>query len=135
MIISSTNSPVFQQVADQLRHKIAAGIFRAGEAVPSIRTQATALHINPNTIKRAYDELQLEGILEHRPGLGLFVTEAGAVKASTQSAQVLLATFESGVRIGVASRLPRAEIDGAYAKAWESLSDSPARAIHQENKP
>ncbi len=135
MTTNPSNLPVFQQVADQLRQKIAAGIFRPGEAVPSIRTQATALHINPNTIKRAYDELQMEGILEHRPGLGLFVTAAGAVKANTQTAQVLLATFANGVRIGIAARLSKAEIDSAYAKAWESLTDTPGRAIHQEITP
>lgn len=129
-----TNIPVFHRIASQLRQNIAAGLFLPGEAVPSIRTQATLLHINPNTIKRAYDELQAEGILEHRPGLGLYVTEAGAAKASTQTTQVLLSTFRNGVRIGVSARLPRAEIDQAYMTAWDALDGSSSDAPWKDSQ-
>lgn len=126
-----SDKPVFQQVADRLRQDIAAGVFRAGEAVPSIRAQATALRINPNTIKRAYDELQAEGILEHRAGLGLFVTESGAGKANTRTTQVVRAALESGIRMAVAAQIPEPDIDRAYAAAWESVR-SERRAVRQE---
>ncbi len=130
---TASDRPVFQQIADAIRQDIAAGVFAPSEAVPSIRAQATALRINPNTIKRAYDELQAEGIIEQRPGLGLFVTGAGAAKANAQTVNVLRATFERGVRMGVAARVGRPEIDRAYAGAWESAGSS-GRASAQETK-
>jgi GntR family transcriptional regulator len=119
---TTSDRPVFQQIAEALRQDIAAGVHRPGEAVPSIRAMATAMRINPNTIKRACDALQAEGILEARPGLGLFVTETGTSRANAQTVETVRSTFEGGVRAAVAARLPRSEVDVAYGRAWEVVA-------------
>jgi GntR family transcriptional regulator len=112
--------PIFQQIADGLRQQLAAGVFVPGDAVPSIRAQAVKLRINPNTIKRAYEELQREGVLEMRPGLGLFVTVRGDSSARAKTLQTVEDSLARGVRSGLSAGLGRDEIDGAYDAAWQA---------------
>ena len=67
--------PIYLQIAEAIRGGVAAGTYRPGEALPSLRELAVTLRVNPNTVQRAYDELSREGIVESRRGLGLFVAE------------------------------------------------------------
>lgn len=67
--------PIYQQIAVQLRQRIAAGAYRANEPLPSLRRLAIETQVNPNTIQKAYDELSREGLVESRRGSGLFVVD------------------------------------------------------------
>ena len=66
--------PIFQQIAAHLRIQIADGIYKAGETLPSLRVMAVDIKVNPNTVQRAYELLEREGIVESRRGVGVFVT-------------------------------------------------------------
>ena len=65
--------PIYAQIADNLRNQIAAGILRPDDRLPSVRELAAELAINPNTIQRAYRELESEGWIATVPGKGCFV--------------------------------------------------------------
>lgn len=65
--------PIYTQICDGFREQIAAGIMEQGEKLPSVRELATQLTINPNTIQRAYRELELQGWIATVPGKGCFV--------------------------------------------------------------
>ena len=65
--------PIYTQISDGFREQIAAGIMEQGEKLPSVRELATQLTINPNTIQRAYRELELQGWIATVPGKGCFV--------------------------------------------------------------
>lgn len=119
---SASDRPVYQQIADGLRQAIAAGVFVPGDPVPSIRAQAVKLKINPNTIKRAYEELQREGVLEVRAGLGMFVTQRGESSARTRTATAVRDLLRRAVRMGVAADLSRGDVDDAYAAAWQAVT-------------
>src|SRR5579862_8964820 len=106
--------PIFQQIAAAMRAEVAAGVYRAGDPIPSIRAHSTALLINPNTIKRAYDELERDGLVESRAGLGMFVTERGVQVARARTEQRVGLTFSQGIRLARAADLPRTKIDDAY---------------------
>jgi GntR family transcriptional regulator len=67
--------PIYRQIANQIRYMIASGLLEPGEEIPSIRTLASRLKVTPNTVVKAYDELESAGILEKRPGAGTFVAE------------------------------------------------------------
>ena len=123
----ASNTPVFEQIADSVRSVVAAGVYRAGELIPSIRQQATDLLINPNTIKRAYELLEREGIIEPKPGLGMAVTGRAATIARARMEQSVKSSFVQGIRLGRASDLPRARIDDAYGKAWSDAGPGSAR--------
>ena len=70
--------PAYQQISSQIKHAIELGQIKAGEALPSIRQMAEDILVNPNTIIRAFRELEYEGIVEIRHGSGVYVTSSGA---------------------------------------------------------
>lgn len=71
--------PIYGQIKDGLRRMIVSGALEPGEKLPSIRAMAVDLAINPNTIQRAYNELEGEGYIYSVPGKGSFATgETGA---------------------------------------------------------
>jgi len=72
-IQTSSGQPIYDQLAEQVRRAIALGRLKAGERLPSVRQLSRELLINPNTVARAYQELDGEGLLVSRPGLGVFV--------------------------------------------------------------
>jgi GntR family transcriptional regulator len=71
----STGLPIYLQIQAQVKHAVAAGALRAGDALPSVRKLASDLRINPNTVARAYLELEREGVIAAVPGGGTFVAD------------------------------------------------------------
>ena len=67
--------PIFEQVKDGFRNLIISGVLKEGERMPSVRDLASSLAINPNTIQRAYRELESEGYICSVPGKGSFVSQ------------------------------------------------------------
>ena len=69
--------PIYEQVRDGLRSMMVTGVLAAGDKLPSVRSLATELAINPNTIQRAYTQLEAEGFVYTVAGRGSFVAEDG----------------------------------------------------------
>jgi GntR family transcriptional regulator len=67
--------PVYRQIIDQVRGAMAAGALATGDQLPTVRQLAVDLSINPNTVVRAYKELELSGQLETHQGTGTFISE------------------------------------------------------------
>ena len=70
--------PVYLQVADQIRAAAASGALRPGEPLPGIRPLAEQLHINRNTVAKAYTELESQGVIETVAGKGCFLKEGNS---------------------------------------------------------
>ena len=90
--------PIYLQIVNQVKYLVAAGRLEAGEEVPPIRVLAQQLLVNPNTVARAYLELERAGVVTKRQGSGTYVSEAGSplarrerLKILTQRADALLA--------------------------------------------
>ena len=66
--------PVYRQIIDQVRGGIASGALAVGDQLPTVRQLAVDLSINPNTVARAYRELELGGLLETHQGTGTFIS-------------------------------------------------------------
>ena len=71
----SSRLPIYRQLREQFRQAVARGILRPRQRMPSVRELSRTLVVNPNTIARVYTELEREGSLNTRPGLGVFVAE------------------------------------------------------------
>jgi len=71
----SLGVPIYLQLMEQVKHAIETGALRPGEQLPGIRPLAEELVINPNTVAKAYRELEHEGVIELRHGAGAFVAE------------------------------------------------------------
>jgi GntR family transcriptional regulator len=67
--------PVYRQIMDQVRGGVASGSLKPGDQLPTVRQLAVDLAINPNTVVRAYRELELGGLLETHQGTGTFISE------------------------------------------------------------
>jgi len=68
---------LYQQIVEQVKRSVAAGTLRAGDQLPTVRELAAELVVNPNTVARAYQEMERENVVETRRGLGTFVCEPG----------------------------------------------------------
>jgi GntR family transcriptional regulator len=87
--ISQTDPrPMYLQIKEQLRHRIAVGELKSGDEIPSIRALAVATRVSVITIKRAYLELELEGVILTRQGRGSFVAENANLGAHMQAQEL-----------------------------------------------
>ena len=84
--------PIYEQVKDGLRRLMVTGVIQEGEKLPSVRTMAGTLAINPNTIQRAYEALESEGYVYSVPGKGSFAAPNTGVDESRKNE--LLHTFD-----------------------------------------
>jgi GntR family transcriptional regulator len=94
------SQPLYEQVIAQMRQVIVRGEIGLGEKIPSVRELAQLLKINPNTVMRAYQELEREGLTEKRRGQGTFITSSfERVQAVRQSfAEQYMAEFVSNMK-------------------------------------
>src|SRR6478609_12226473 len=74
----TTRVPIYRQLMEQIRLAVARGRLRPGSRLPSVRVLSRELVVNPNTVARVYTELERDGVLNTRPGLGVFVAEPQA---------------------------------------------------------
>ena len=88
-ITASDGVPIYLQVVNQIKYLVAAGRLVAGEELPPIRTLAERLVVNPNTIARAYRELEIAGIVEKRRTAGTYVSDQGSPLARRERMKIL----------------------------------------------
>src|SRR6478672_2912286 len=79
-----TGVPVYRQLIDQVRGGISSGALAAGDQLPTVRQLAVDLEINPNTVMRAYRELELGGLLETHQGTGTFISDKRPEKKTAE---------------------------------------------------
>ena len=118
-------SPVatYKQLVQQVRQALRVGLLEQGDQVPRVREVAESLAINPNTVLKAYRELEHEGLVEGRPGLGTFVVRslAGPSLAS-----------QAGLRRELEAWLGRARAAGLDQEDVVALVETTLRSSFQE---
>ena len=88
-IFTSDGVPIYQQIVSQVRYLVAAGRLQPGEELPPIRVLAEQLTVNPNTVARAYLELEHAGIVTKRHGSGTYVSEARSPLPQREKTKIL----------------------------------------------
>lgn len=91
MLNMKSKEPIWEQIRDSFKKQIFSGVLTAGEQLPSVRTLATSLGINPNTIQRAYTELERAGLVYTVQGRGCFVAERNEVSMELEKTERLKA--------------------------------------------
>ena len=97
----AAGQPLYVQLIQQIRHAIETGLLADGEALPPIRNLAAEIVVSPNTIVKAYSELQHEGLVELRHGSGAYVTAKRRVKSRAElvrAAQARVREFIENLR-------------------------------------
>ena len=88
-VSSSDGVPIYLQIVNQVKYLVASGRLGAGEELPAIRTLAEQLLVNPNTVARAYRELELAGVVTKRRTAGTYVSGAGSPLARRERLRIL----------------------------------------------
>ncbi len=94
---SASPIPMYLQIVEQVRRAIAAGGLRADDEMPSVRALASAHLINPNTVARAYLELEREALLSKRRGAGTYVAHEAAGLRDTQRTRIVAGLFDKAL--------------------------------------
>lgn len=115
-----SGQPIFRQVIDQIRRQVMAGQLREGEQLPSVRDLAMQLRVNPMTISKAYGLLEMEGLLERRRGVGLFVAAIARDKAGRTKAdmleEALTKAVVTAIQLGISEEKTRDLLMRLYQK-------------------
>jgi GntR family transcriptional regulator len=89
--------PIYDQIKKGIKAEISIGVLKANEALPSIRDLAAELVVNPNTVARAYRELELEGLIYTRKGKASFVSENSSSQIQKEKVKLIEDVFERAI--------------------------------------
>jgi len=108
--------PIYAQIERQIRALLGSGYWKPGDRLPSVRETAVRLEVNPLTVVKAYRHLQEEGLLETRPGSGVFAARGAQIpKAARRDA--VRRTLEEAIAEGITQGLTREEISELFDAA------------------
>jgi GntR family transcriptional regulator len=102
-----SGEPVYKQIVQSLKGDIISGKLSNNEAIPSIRELARDLNINPNTVARAYRELESEGYIYTRPGVGNFIKQSDEKTMETKALEMLGNELIEIINTARSYKLPR----------------------------
>ena len=91
----SDGVPIYRQIVNQIRYMVASGLLQAGEEVLPIRALALQLNVTPNTIVKAYGELESAGIVHKRRGAGTYISARGSRLADRERIRILEKRIDS----------------------------------------
>ncbi len=118
--------PIYLQIAEGIRSALAAGVYRPGDVLPSLRAMATDAHVNPNTVQRAYDELEREGLVYSQRGKGLFVTEQAGAYAQSLTGDGVRRAFDQVIRAGELAGMSVAQIQRVFEASLKQTAQQPS---------
>ena len=110
------DKPIFKQIVQQIRNGVTNGVFKPGEMLPSLRALAIDLTVNPNTVQRAYDELEREGIAFAKRGVGMFIASTPMI-IDDLNEQRIVSQFEKTIAIGVKRGMTSERLRNAFEQA------------------
>ena len=113
-INTSGAAPIYLQIVDHVKRSVAVGRLKPEDPLPSVRQLALELTVNPNTVARAYLELEHQGYLYKRQGVGAYVRLPAAGAARRERNKIVSALFEKAIVEAVSSGMSPSEIAAIY---------------------
>jgi GntR family transcriptional regulator len=110
-------TPIYLQICEQIKRAVAVGRLKAEEPLPSVRQLALELTVNPNTVARAYLELEHEGVIHKRQGQGTFVSPHALEASRRERRKVVAGLFEKAITEAAEAGMTASEMDEVYAQA------------------
>ena len=120
--------PIYLQLIEQIKYRIATGTLKAGDELPSVRTLASAQLINPNTVARAYLELEREGVIYKRRGLGTYVAEKGVSMSAEERLNVVRKLMEKALVEGTQLGLARTSMRRVFEETLKKFGRQRTRS-------
>ena len=113
--------PIYMQLVEEVRHAIEVGTLREGERLPTVRALAAELTLAPNTIVKAYNELQREGWIRSRPGVGTVVVQGVGEAARETKVEELYGRLAALVRDAVGLGITEDDLWERFEREFERL--------------
>lgn len=110
IISNSSNTPIYEQIKEQIKNKIVSNELEKGELLPSIRSLAKDLRISVITTKNAYDELEREGYVETRPGKGTYVASINIEMVKEEQMQKIEGLMNTAVSIAKINKISKKDL-------------------------
>lgn len=126
---TSDDRPIYGQIADRVRFAVAAGVLRPGELVPSVRELSKQLLVNPNTVARAYRDLQAEGLLETVRGTGLEVASGAVERCRESRRDHVRRRLRAAIEQAKGSGMDTAEVEAILREEWARGQNGQAAAV------
>jgi GntR family transcriptional regulator len=120
-IDTNNGAPIYLQIVEQIKRSVAMGRLKPEEGLPSVRQLAMDLTINPNTVARAYLELEHEGVIYKRQGQGTFVAAEGVDASRRERQKAVAAMLERAIVEAVESGMTPGEIGELYRLVMEKV--------------
>jgi GntR family transcriptional regulator len=111
--------PIYLQIIEQIKRSIALGILQAGEQLPTVKQLAVDLTVNPNTVARAYRDLERDEVIETAPGRGSFVRANGVTESPRVAAEIGGDALDVALREAKSVGLSRAEVGELFTAALQ----------------
>lgn len=111
--------PIYVQLIDQVKRSIAVGALAAGERLPTVKQLAVDLTVNPNTVARAYRDLERDGVIETSPGRGSFVGARDGERTRKTVNDVAAIRLEEAIRDARSIGVERAELEALFDRLIE----------------
>jgi len=111
--------PIYRQVLDQLRQQIVSGQLSEGQQLVSVRDLASELKVNPMTISKAYALLEMEGLVERRRGIGLFVAKVPKQRQSEIKTRIVQQILDRAVSTAIQLGIPQEQFQQLIARLFE----------------
>ena len=113
-ISPAASGPLYEQIVVAVRREVAAGRLNAGDSLPSVRVLAADLMVSVITVKRAYEELERDGILRRHQGLGSFVAETGRERAMASKRLEARDFLRAAIKVGREAGLSDEDLNGLF---------------------
>src|SRR4051794_9306287 len=110
--------PIYGRIADRVRFAVASGVLRAGDLVPSVRELSRQLVVNPNTVARAYRDLQAEGLVEPVRGTGLQVSASAPERCREARREFVRRRIRGAIEEAGLSDMAADEIEAILRDEW-----------------
>ena len=122
----SNDVPIFRQIVQQIKTAVAMGRLQPEDPLPSVRQLAVELAVNPNTVARAYLDLEIEGVIYKRQGAGTFVSGQGVEMSKRERRRVLSELFERALVEGVNLGMDERELRETFERVLENIMQARA---------
>jgi GntR family transcriptional regulator len=123
-ISSAAPGPLYRQIVEAMKREVSAGRLPPGSILPSFRALAEELLVSLITVKRAYEQLEHEGIIYRRQGIGTFIAEQGAVRMRAAQGDVARGALRTAIEAGRQAGLPDAELIRLLREELENRGDN-----------
>jgi len=111
--------PIYLQIIEQIKRSVALGVLQPGEQLPTVKQLALDLTVNPNTVARAYRDLEREQVIETAPGRGSFIRANGATESPKVAAEIGRDALDVALREAKSVGLTRDEVRDLFEVALQ----------------